>query len=110
MPFPTTVTISGRDFVGSVRVLFATTPATVLSKTRTTIVADTPVGTLTSVSCDDIPAPDPAGVRQSDTPVSVTVELFSGQSDTLADAFIYLAPFPGACCDPAGLPGVCTPR
>ena len=80
-----------------------------LSKTRTSIVADTPLGTLTSETCDDDPNPE-TGIRQFDTSVSVTVELFSGQSDTLADAFIYLAPFPGACCDPVNLPVSCTAR
>lgn len=94
----TVVTITGRGFAGpnQIRVFFQNKLAAVSSASRRTIVAVTPPGDLIQESCDD---DDDGinGIRSFDTPVQLRIELLSGASETLPDAFTYLASMPGVC-------------
>ncbi len=92
----TLVTITGNGFASPLAVTFGTKFGSVQSVTSTSITVLSPTADMMTEACDD-DADDVMGLRTLDTPVSVTVELESGPSKTLANAFTYLSPSGTTC-------------
>ncbi|MDH3255278.1 MAG: PKD domain-containing protein [Acidobacteriota bacterium] len=85
----TRVTIDGVGFVQPLRVLFGSILADVVSVTGATrIVVTTPPAVLATESCDD-DNDGTVGLRDVDTPVTVTVEL-AATSGTVPGGFTYI--------------------
>ncbi len=92
----TLVTISGNGFASPLLVFFGSKFGDVQSVSSTEITVRTPPADMITETCDDNDN-GIIGVRTSDTPVSVTVELQSGPSNTVSNGFTYLSPSGTTC-------------
>lgn len=93
----TRVTITGLGFEEPLRVLFGDKLATLRSATETKLVVSTPpAGDYPTESCDD-DGDGTTGTRTPDLEVSVTIDLSTGESHSLENAFTYLSPNGNAC-------------